>query len=182
MAQENNPKSRETELVIQQLEDEVLIYDLKVNKAYCLNSTSALVWNLCDGNSSVSEISKKLSKQLKQPVPEDLVWLAVDGLKKDSLLSESEERTIKFDGLSRREAIKRVGLATMIALPVTASLVAPTAAAAQSCVARGSSPGCAATQQQCTSFFASRCCSGSVSITSNPVGCSNAESAQCVCN
>jgi hypothetical protein len=128
----NNPKGRENDIVVQELKGEVLLFDLNTNKAYCLNQTSALVWNLCDGESSVSDISRKLSQQLKQPVTEDLVWLAVDGLKKDDLLEHSEELTIRFDGLSRREVIRKVGFASMIALPVIASLVTPTAAMAQS--------------------------------------------------
>jgi hypothetical protein len=37
-----NPKSRQNDLVVQELEGEVLIYDLSINKAYCLNPTSAL--------------------------------------------------------------------------------------------------------------------------------------------
>ena len=52
----NNPKGRHNDLVVQDSENEVLIYDLKLNKAYCLNETSALIWRLCDGTKSVAEI------------------------------------------------------------------------------------------------------------------------------
>ena len=132
MASKNIPKARENDLVVQELKDEVLIYDLKINKAYCLNETSAAIWNLCDGHNSVSDISRKLSNRLKQLVTDDLVYLALDQLKTDELLSKSDELEIKFNGLSRREAIRKVGLASMVALPIIASLVAPTAAMAQS--------------------------------------------------
>lgn len=132
MASKNIPKARENDLVVQELKDEVLIYDLKINKAYCLNETSAAIWTLCDGRNSISDISRKLSNRLKQPVTDDLVYLALDQLKTDDLLSKSDELEIKFNGLSRREAIRKVGLASMIALPIIASLVAPTAAMAQS--------------------------------------------------
>ncbi|HZH35571.1 MAG TPA: hypothetical protein VEX64_12070 [Pyrinomonadaceae bacterium] len=43
MASKNIPKARENDLVVQELKDEVLIYDLKINKAYCLNETSAAI-------------------------------------------------------------------------------------------------------------------------------------------
>ena len=57
----NYPLSRQDNIVIQELRDEVLIYDLAKNKALCLNQTSAKVWQECDGTKSVSEISKTLS-------------------------------------------------------------------------------------------------------------------------
>jgi hypothetical protein len=109
-----------------------LIYDLTINKAFCLNPTSAIIWNLCDGNNYVSDITNQVSKQLKQPVTDDLVYLALDQFKTDNLLSDNEEIKIEFSGLSRREVIRKVGFASMIALPVISSLVAPTAAMATS--------------------------------------------------
>lgn len=131
----NNPKGRESELVVQEVKDEVLIYDLQANKAYVLNPTSAMIWNLCDGSNSVSEISKQISMKMKQPVNNDLIWLALDQFKKDNLLADSADMVIEFNGLSRREAIRKAGVASMVALPVILSLVAPTAAMAQSVAA-----------------------------------------------
>jgi hypothetical protein len=169
----NNPKGREIDIVVQELKGELLIYDLKINKAYCLNPTSAAIWKLCDGQSSVSDITEQLSKKLKQPVTDDLIWLALDQFKTDKLLSDNETVEIKFDGLSRREAIKKVGFASMIALPVISSLVAPTGAMAQSGgVAAGSrtlgqscstSTDCASAAPNCNE---SRCCTGSGSFPS----------------
>ncbi len=43
------PTQRKAELVIQELNGEVLIYDLGRNKAFSLNETSALVWQACNG-------------------------------------------------------------------------------------------------------------------------------------
>jgi hypothetical protein len=153
------PKARGKDIVVQILGKEVLIYDLNTHKAYNLNETASAVYQACDGKTSVSEISFLLGKQLKSPVTEDIVWLALDGLKKDNLLSNSEELTIKFDGLSRREVIRKVGFASLIALPVISSLVAPTAAMAQS---NTGAPGCLATGLVCTPnpAGAARCCSG----------------------
>jgi hypothetical protein len=126
------PASRKEDIVVQKLEDEVLIYDLKENRAFCLNETSALVWQMCDGNKSVTEISQAISQKLKSPATEDFVWLAIDQLKKENLIANSEEIVPDFNGLSRREVIKKVGLGTMIALPLISSLVAPTASQAAS--------------------------------------------------
>ena len=165
MEQQTFPVSRKDELVIQQLKDEVLIYDLKINKAYCLNETSALIWQMCDGNNSITDISKQLSKKLNSKVDDDFVWLAIDGLKKDNLLADSAEVVPEFNGLSRREVIRKVGLASMIALPVISSLVAPTAAQAQSPVA------CRTVGQTCSpSNSVGNCCQG-VAFCNNAGAC-----------
>ena len=47
------PKARHNKLVIQELEDEVLVYDLERNQAHCLNRTAALIWEHCDGKQTV---------------------------------------------------------------------------------------------------------------------------------
>ena len=126
------PQCRKKELVVQDLKSEILIYDLLNNKAYCLNETAALVWGFCDGEKSVTAIRQSMAKRLKQPVPEELVLLALDQLKKENLIEKSYEETLNLKGLSRRTAIRRAGLASVIALPLISSLVAPLAANAQS--------------------------------------------------
>jgi hypothetical protein len=131
------PKARKENLVVQELDGEVLIYDLNTNKAFSLNETSSLVWQLCDGDNSVSEISESISRKLNSPANEDLVWLALDQLKKEKLIANGDEVVSNFTGMSRREVIKKVGLGTMIALPIVSSLVAPTAASAQSATCGG---------------------------------------------
>ncbi len=135
MNPQNNPLGKRNNVVVQELDGEVLIYDLTENKAFCLNETSALVWQACDGERNVSEISRFVSEKLNSPANEDLIWFALDQLKKEKLIANEEVVTDYFAGLSRREVIKKVGLGTMIALPMVASMVAPLAVQAQSCVA-----------------------------------------------
>ncbi len=137
MRKDVKPISRRDGLVVQDLNGEVLIYDLGENKAFCLNETSALVWQACNGEKNVSEISRELSQKLNSPANEDLIWLALDQLKKENLIENQEDFQIDFNGMSRRSVIKKVGLAVVVALPLVTSLVAPTAAAAQSLVACG---------------------------------------------
>ena len=38
------PVARKSGLVVQEMPDEVLVYDLNSNKAHCLNQTAASVW------------------------------------------------------------------------------------------------------------------------------------------
>lgn len=137
MKSNNNPVARRTDVVVQELGEEVLVYNLQNNKAFCLNETSALVWKLCDGTNSVSDIQRLASQQVSAPVPADMVWLAIDGLRKENLLESSDNIPVAFEGMTRREVMKKVGLATVVALPIVSSLVAPAAAQAQSCAAPG---------------------------------------------
>jgi len=127
------PTARKSGLVVQEVPDEVLVFDLDNNKAHCLNQTAAMVWKSCDGRTSVSEIAKIVEGQTGKGVSDDLVWLAIDQLNENKLL-EAEIAT-KFNGQSRRDVIKKIGFAAVIALPVVASLVAPQNALANvSCV------------------------------------------------
>jgi hypothetical protein len=165
----NLPKSRQSEIVVQEFEKEILIYDLSRNKVYCLNETSTLVYQHCNGEKTVAEISNLIGKELKQPVTEDLVWLALDSFKKDNLLEQSEQFEINFNNLSRRQVIRKIGVGSMVMLPLISSIVAPSSAQASSggptnlpLLAACSAP------SQCTSgncFSNTRCCvPGSVGI------------------
>ena len=151
MNNSQRPIARKSGLVVQEVPDEVLVYDLESNKAHCLNQSAAMVWRSCDGKNSVAEIARLVEDQAGGKVTEDFVWLAIDQLSENNLLEK--EVAISFNGRSRREAIKKIGMASMIAVPVIASLVAPQSAlAAASCSCNnpsscGNAPnaGCAST-------------------------------------
>jgi hypothetical protein len=132
MESENNPQRRVSEIVEQELDKEILLYDLRNHKAFCLNETSALIWDLCDGQKSVPEISQQLSSTLKTPVTEDFVWLAIEQLSRENLIVNRYELKSDFNGLSRREMVKKAGLSTVVALPLVSSVISPTPAQAQS--------------------------------------------------
>ncbi len=147
------PKLRKENIVIQELDKELLIYDLKTNKAFSLNETCAMVWRECDGENSIAEIASILSLRSEGLVNEEVVWLALETLQKENLLADSDGISLKFNGMSRREVIRKVGFATMVTIPVITSLIAPTAANAQSGNALlGLNSSCSA-DNQCTSGF-----------------------------
>lgn len=128
----NNPMARQNGLVVQEMPDEVLVYDLDTNKAHCLNQSAALVWKSCDGSNSVADIVRQFDSTGGGKVTEDFVWLAIDQLNENNLLDG--KIAPRFAGQSRRQVLKTIGLASMVALPVIASLVAPsTALGAISC-------------------------------------------------
>jgi hypothetical protein len=128
------PTARKNDLVIQHFDDGVLVYDLNTNRAACLNETAAFVWQSCDGSNAIADIAQALGRKTNSAVNDDVVWLAIDELAKHKLLEDEVAAEYSFTGVSRRDVIKKIGLGTMIALPIIATLVAPQAAlAAPSC-------------------------------------------------
>lgn len=171
------PKARTEGLIINELTDEVLVYDLRRDKAHCLNPTAAAVWRLCDGQSTAAQIAGRLlsepgadrgpqaSSSLRvvdatgphgdhqrpkavSEVDEQLVWLALEQLGRDHLLEERMRWPAAIPRMSRREAIGRLGIGAAIAVPLVISLTAPMPAQAGTCLAKGSSCG---TGSQCCS-------------------------------
>lgn len=122
------PKARIENIVIQKLNNELLIYDLISNRALCLNETSKIVWQACDDKTTFAEFRSKNNSQFS----DELIWLTLDQLKADNLLDKRVEIEPKFNGLTRRQVIIKVGFTTMIALPLIVSIVAPISTVAQS--------------------------------------------------
>lgn len=143
------PDARKEGLVIQELADEVLVYDLQRHKAHCLNHTAAWVWKHCDGRATVAEMARLLQAESKAPHNEGIIWLALEQLERDHLLSGRIPHPSATPRLSRRELVGQLGLVAAIALPLVTSIVAPTASQAASCLQQGAS---------CSS--GSQCCSG----------------------
>jgi hypothetical protein len=144
------PVSRKKDIIIQEMAGETLVYDLLKDKAFCLNETSSFIWQLCDGTRSLRTIAEVLSRQLKTQVSEDVVWLAIDQFKKDGLLEDNNVVIQHSFGMSRREVIKKVGIASAVSLPLISVIVAPVAAQMGSCLppntpcAFGQPPNCCA--------------------------------------
>ena len=125
------PKARSAQLVVQELPNEVLLYDLELDKAYCLNETARFVWKNCDGSKSVKDITELAQKQFDSSVSEEFIWLAINELSDKSLL---EHKVSTARTPNRREAIRKIGLGAMVALPVISMLAVPqNALAAVSC-------------------------------------------------
>lgn len=153
----NLPKARTENLVVQELADEVLIYDLTNNKAYCLNSTAAKIYNACDGKTSFETVRSNYR------FDENMIFLSLDELKKENLILTDETYQSPLQGLSRREAVRKVGLASLTALPIISAIVAPQAANAASGLL---APG-ARTTYACAPPFPSIACGGCGSCNCN---------------
>ena len=153
------PRSRREGLIVQTLPDETLVYDLDRDLAHCLNQTASLVWNHCDGGSTTKQIARAVSSDLDHPIDERFVWLALDQLSRSHLLLNSPP---PMTGMSRRELMRVLAVSAVVAVPVVASIVAPTPAqAATGCQPNGTS--CSSSIQCCGGF-----CNGGICGSTPP--------------
>ncbi len=143
-----HPKAHQEVLVSYLGSDETVVYDMKTNKAHCLNATAAFVWQRCDGAQSVDNIARQFAAQQQTVVDESVVWLALKQLDQAQLLEDRVADDTIVD-VNRRAVLKKLGVAAAIALPVVASLLVPEAVSAGSCRPSGAA---------CTS--GSQCCRG----------------------
>ena len=125
------PKARKTDLVTREIPGELLVYDLKRHKAFCLNETAATIWKNCNGKRTVADLTAEFEKDHGSPVDDRVIWLALNQLDKSNLLQASVTRPAGFASISRR-SVMRAGIVTAIALPIVTMIAAPTAQAAGS--------------------------------------------------
>jgi Coenzyme PQQ synthesis protein D (PqqD) len=121
------PKARKADLVTRQIPGELLVYDLKRHKAYCLNDTAAKIWRQCNGKRTVTDLTAELGKELQSPIDEQRVQLALNQLEKSHLLQRQTGGSLSLQ-VSRR-ALIRAGTATAITLPLVTMIAAPSAQA-----------------------------------------------------
>lgn len=129
------PLRRDAGLLVRELPGELLVYDRTKGKAHCLNHTVAVIWNHCDGKTSLEELAHIVRDQLQGPAVESLVEVALEQLRKADLLVGASEVARKR--CSRRELFK-LGVAA-VAAPLVITVVAPSAAMAASCAGSGAS-------------------------------------------
>lgn len=131
------PVARQDNLVVQELPGELLIYDLNINKAYCLNDTSRRIWELCDGRTTLAEARTKLAKTLFSPVDNQVIFLALAEFEKQGLIVTGSLAGTGVPRVSRR-SLMNTALKASIALPLVAAVAAPASAqAAGTCIGDG---------------------------------------------
>ena len=155
-AEQLMPQARGNGLIVQELAHELLVYDRDLNKAHCLNQTAAFIWNHCDGATSVGRIAGLLEKEFDAPVADEFVRLGLDQLWTARLLKECIGPSSSESALSRREVLRRAGLAAAAALPLVTSIIAPTAAQAANCRIAGQP--CTGNGQCCSNNCAGTVC------------------------
>lgn len=153
----NFPRARSEKLLIQQLPDETLVFDLERNRAHCLNRSAASIWKRCDGKTSVREISRAVSTELDIKVDERTVWFAISQFNRDHLLEQKVSLPpAMMAGMNRRQMIRALGVAAAVAVPLVTSVVAPSAVQAASCLPSGAA--CSTGAQCCSGLCNSNVC------------------------
>ena len=126
------PRARKDGLLVQELHGEVLVYDLERDKAHCLNPTAALIWQHCDGQTTITELTGLLENSLNSPADESIIWYTLNQLEKDHLLEDPLAWPAGMERISRRALVRRIGVAVIL-LPLITTITAPTALATASC-------------------------------------------------
>lgn len=186
MSARPSPTARTQDLIVEELADELLVYDRRTDVAHCLNAVAAAVWRACDGGTDVDALAQALAPHAGRDDPELLVLRALQELREKGLLEAERPGAA---GLSRRQALGRIGVGmAAVAAPLIVSAKAPTPAEA-------ATPACTAQYGTCTAT--SQCCSGTTcqsghcfgpgtctaaGVKPGGVNCTNANKAQCCSN
>jgi len=143
------PIARRDGVLVRELPDELIVYDLERHEAHCLNRTAALVFRRADGTRTPSEIAAALGGDTgatDTAEREAVVSLALRQLAEISLVEGDLQPAAVDDAPAqgdRRDALRRLGVGAALLLPAVVSMLAPTPAAAASCLTScvGTTPG-----------------------------------------
>jgi len=136
--------TQKSSLIVRELGEETLVYDLATHRASCLNRGAAEVFRACNGRRSVAAIATLAGKRLGHQVTAAYVQVALDRLSRSGLVESAPQIASK----RRRETLKRLAAAAVV-LPAITTVLAPEPAQAQTCL--GNMEACS---------MSSQCCSG----------------------
>ena len=142
------PRARTEGLVIRELHEEMLVYDLERHEAHCLNSVAAFIWEHCDGETSTASMAQLLAQKFGTPNDTSLVRFALEQLNRAHLLSVPLTPSAHQTQVSRRQVLRKIGRVAAVAVPLVTSIVAPTVSEAASCLGTGAS--CSSNAQCCS--------------------------------
>jgi hypothetical protein len=94
-------------LITHSFPDETLVYDLRNDRAMCLNAAASLVFSLCDGETDPSRMADVVEKQLGVADGAAVVELALEQLVKARLVErwKPTRRRIKRELAAVRPAV-----------------------------------------------------------------------------
>jgi hypothetical protein len=148
--EQDRPMARSEGLLVEELDGEVLIYDLEHHRAHCLNAAAATVWRACDGTRTETELTEVMDRSFPGS-DRDSAAYGLGLLRTRNLMAAPAPGSAPAKGVTRREILRKVaigGLAVGLGIPVVKSIVAPKPAQAFSCVPTGSS--CSSSAQCCS--------------------------------
>ena len=145
----HGPRARSEDLIVEELGEELLVYDTKADRGHSLSPEAARVWRRCDGRTPTGGLSAQLDLDIES------VKRALEELESCELLEAPAETGL---GQTRRElSVKMVKTAGAVAAaPMILSVAAPT-------------PAMAVTVAFCAQFSSGNC--GANTGCSSTVGC-----------
>jgi hypothetical protein len=135
------PVARTEKLLIQEVGNELVVYDQETNASHCLTSVAASVWHHCDGQNTVEDIAQLLEKELNIPADSGvdirgLVYLSLEELERNRLIQQYLREPVAVSTISRRKMVKTATLVGGFAIgsmfPLVKSIMAPDPAMAVS--------------------------------------------------
>lgn len=132
------PRARDKRLIVRELSEETIVYDIDRSRAHCLGPVAAAVWRHCDGRSTAARVAALVEAETGVGVDQATVWLAVGRLSDAHLL---EVKVAAPGGRSRREWLKGAAVvAGASVLTITAPLAVEAATCVADCTSRPQSP------------------------------------------
>jgi len=114
---------------VESLHGELCVYEWTTKRVHALNPAAARVWEMCDGVTTVDEMTAAVQRDLHVSGAASIVQHALAQFDRAGLLEPGTLHIIA-PLVSRRALLRRIGVAA--AIPVVTSIVAPTPLAAQS--------------------------------------------------
>lgn len=118
-------------IAVEEMGDDLLIFDTRSQRAHSLNAAAAAVWKACNGEYTPAQLAQRLG------FDEDAVRLALRSLADCGLL----EAPVVAEGfVSRRALLRRLafaGAGAAVAVPIIRSVAVPSAAHAASLCTTG---------------------------------------------
>jgi hypothetical protein len=135
------PLARKTDLTVEDLPTEMVVYDHKRHRIHCLNRSTSFIWQRCDGRTKIEDIAAGLP-EVGLPADSDIVRRALKSLNRAHLI-DGEQAFPDAVLPSRRTLVRRLGLAAgtaAILLPAVRSVKAITPITARSGDSHGPHP------------------------------------------
>lgn len=127
-------------LLRHELDGQVLIYDAREDRVHLLDTTTGHVFELLQEEGKTREsIVSELASRMNSIETDSLLQLSLDELRKADLLENAATPMPALSDITRRDLLRKVGLAgaAAVLIPAIATLTATSAYAQASCLALG---------------------------------------------
>jgi hypothetical protein len=107
-------------MIQEELAGELMVLDLATRKAFCLNRSAVVVWEHCDGKTSIEELARLLAEETETPAELRVVEFALHKLNQEGLMEYVPAPVAEDANLDRRRLFGKLGwaAAAMAALPL----------------------------------------------------------------